>query len=278
MNEPTTLDDEHFDRFLALIYRVSGIRIPTTKRVLVSNRLRRRLRATGLPDFAAYYRHLTSPAGVAEMPFFLNEITTNETYFFRDPQQYEWFGDVLVPDLIAQAERRLRPRRLRVWSAAASNGAELYSAALCLKDHGGALAGWSLALLGTDLSEAVLAEARAGVYDARALRGVDERRKKLHFVHDPAQERWTLRPEIRTMATWKAHNLMQPLQGEAPFDCVFLKNVLIYFDAASKQVVARHVTEAVAPEGWLVLGPTEMIPDMLRTFRRVKPWLYQKTA
>ncbi len=278
MNEPTILDDAQFERFLTLIYRVAGISIPKTKRVLVSNRLRRRLTATGIADFAAYYAFLVSPSGAKEMPFFLDEITTNETYFFRDPHQYAWFADEFLKDMLDQAQRRLRPKRLRVWSAAASNGSELYSLAISILEQKGAFHGWTLELIGSDLSEAILQEARLGRYDAHALRLVDAERRKRYFDEEPGGQRWTVKPEVRAMARWKPHNLMKSLPGEPPFDCIFLKNVLIYFDANSKKAVARHMVEVMAPKGYLVLGPTEMIPQLLETLERRKPWLYQRPA
>jgi chemotaxis protein methyltransferase CheR len=167
---------------------------------------------------------------------------------------------------------------LRVWSAAASNGAELYSLAIQIEEKRAALLGWTLTLLGTDLSEAALAEARAGVYDERALRLVDLTRRKRFFKEEPGPARWKIKPELRAMPVWKVHNLLRKLEGEPPFDCVFVKNVLIYFDAESKKAVARHVLELLAPEGYLVLGPTEMIPQLLGGLERRKPWLYQKPA
>ncbi len=102
--------------------------------------------------------------------------------------------------------------------------------------HKALLVGWKLNLLGTDISTAALNAARTGSYDARALRLVDPADRALHFDHDPVRGRWTLKAEVRALATWKCHNLLQPLAtAEEPFDCIFLKNVLIYFDAESKQ-------------------------------------------
>src|SRR5262249_32661556 len=152
-----------------LIYRVAGIRIPGTKRVMVSNRVRRRLRATGIDTFSGYYTYLTSGAGGGEMPRFLDEITTNETYFFRDPHHFEWLGETFLPEVIRQGRLHQRPRSLRIWSAASATGEELYSIALKLFAHKHLLTGWKTTLLGTDLSGAVLDAARAGAYDARAL-------------------------------------------------------------------------------------------------------------
>src|SRR4051794_20400131 len=109
------LTDDEFTRFAALIYRVAGIRVPDTKRVMIANRLRRRLRGTGIATFAAYHAHLTSAAGAAEMPRFLDAITTNETYFYRDIHHFDWFGDTFLPEAIDQARAHRRPRGLRVW-------------------------------------------------------------------------------------------------------------------------------------------------------------------
>src|SRR5215470_6398243 len=99
----TELTDEEYQRFCGLIYRVAGIRIAENKRVMVGNRVRRRLRAIGINTFAEYYAFLTSQSGSDEMPLFLDAITTNETYFFRDPHQYEWLGETFLPELIQQA-------------------------------------------------------------------------------------------------------------------------------------------------------------------------------
>jgi chemotaxis protein methyltransferase CheR len=270
-----TLTDEELERFIALVYRVSGIRIPNTKKILVSNRVRRRLRANGIQGFSEYYAFLTSAAGAKEMPLFLDEITTNETFFFRDVHQYEWFNDKFLPEIARQSQARERPKRLRVWSAAASTGAELYSIAVRIHEQKQRFAGWTIQLLGTDLSGAALNSAREGAYDDRVLRLVDPAVRRRYFDHDPATERWSIKSEIRDMVSWKQHNLMEPLD-EAPFDCVLLKNVLIYFDAKSKETVAARVLKAVAPRGYLVLGPTEVIANLLAPLRKIETWLYQR--
>ena len=103
------LTDEEYEKFCSLIYRVAGIRIADSKRVMVGNRVRRRLRATGIPNFARYYAYLTSPAGNGEMPLFLDAITTNETYFLRDTQHYDWLSDVFLPEISQQAALRNDP-------------------------------------------------------------------------------------------------------------------------------------------------------------------------
>ena len=271
------LTNEEFAKFCGLIYRVAGIRIAENKRVMVSNRIRRRLRAVGITGFGEYYAHLTSPAGNGEMPLFLDAITTNETYFFRDPQHYEWLGESFLPEVAHQAAVRKRPRRLRIWSAACSTGEEPYSIALKLLERKPLLAGWRLTVLGTDLSGAVLDAARAGRYDARAVRLVEPALRQAFFDEDPKTQRFSIKPEVKALVTWKQHNLLSPLKEE-PFDCIFIKNVLIYFDQDSKQIVVRNLVASLAPGGYLVVGPTEGIYAMLDPLGKLKPWLYRKPS
>jgi chemotaxis protein methyltransferase CheR len=273
----TELTDEEFKRFCGLIYRVAGIRIADNKRVLVTNRVRRRLRATGINAFSEYYAFLISSGGAAEMPAFLDAITTNETYFYRDTQHYQWLADTFLPEISAQAAQRKRPRVLRTWSAACSTGEEPYSIALKLLSRRHLLSGWRVNVVGTDLSGAALASARAGVYDERAIHLIGPEERKRYFDEDDKARRWTIKDEVRSMVTWKLHNLLTPLREE-PFDCIFLKNVLIYFDTASKQAVVKNVLAAMARGGYLVIGPTEGIYTMLDPLTRLKPWLFHKLA
>jgi len=274
---PIELTDEEYRKYCGLIYRVAGIRIAENKRVMVGNRVRRRLRATGIPSFAEYYTYLTSPAGNGEMPLFLDAITTNETYFFRDPQHYDWLGETFLPEIVHEAGLRKRRQSVRIWSAACSTGEEPYSIALKFVEKKPAFASWKITILGTDLSGAALTAARAGYYDARAVRLVEPAQRQACFEFDPKTERFAIKPEVKSLVTWKQHNLLFPLKDD-PFDCIFIKNVLIYFDKESKQIVVKNLIGALAKGGYLVVGPTEGIYAMLDPLSKLKPWLYQKPA
>jgi chemotaxis protein methyltransferase CheR len=272
-----TLSETEFESYRALIYRLSGIRVQPTKQVLVANRLRRRLKVTGIASFDAYYRFLNSPEGRNEVANFLDAITTNETYFFRDPSQFEWLAGPFLDEILEEAAHGRRPKRLRIWSAAASSGEELYSVAMVLKENAQRLSGWRLELLGTDLSGAMLDTARAGRYDQRAMRLVEARRRAAFFripVDDPT--RWDVASEIKAMTKWRRHNLMFPLLSEEPFDLVFLKNVLIYFDHDSKEKVLKNVLGALRDRGCLVVGPTDAVSKFLTETNRERPWLFRK--
>jgi chemotaxis protein methyltransferase CheR len=270
------LTDGEYQKYCDLIYRVAGIRIAENKRLMVSNRVRRRLKATGISSFSEYYAFLTSASGAAEeMPLFLDAITTNETYFFRDTQNYDWFGDVFLPEIVQDASSRKRVKIARIWSAACSTGEEPYSIALKLLAKKPLLTGWRTTILGTDLSGAVLSAARTGTYDSRAIRLVEPALRTEYFDEESTSQRWTVKPKVKALVGWKQHNLLVPLKEE-PFDCIFLKNVLIYFDTDSKQSVVKNVIDALAKGGYLVVGPTEGIYTMLDALTKLKPWLYQR--
>jgi chemotaxis protein methyltransferase CheR len=271
------LTEEVFAKFIDLIYKVAGIKIPDTKKVMMSNRLRRRLRATGIADFQEYYRFLTSTSGALEMPLFLNEITTNETYFYRDVHHFDWLNESFFPQVAEEGRLCKRPKTLRIWSAASSTGEELYSIALRFLPLRSLFSGWSITFLGTDLSGAALEAARAGSYDERAVRLVTQAERTRYFDFDLNKQRWTVKGELKTLMTWKSHNLLRAI-NEEPFDCIFIKNVLIYFDSQSKQTATKHLIKSVAKGGFLVVGPTEGIYNMLEPLEKRKSWLYQRAA
>lgn len=272
-----TLNELEFERFRTLIYQLAGIRVAPTKQILISNRLRKRLKETGITTFENYYRHLTSPAGKAEVALFLDAITTNETYFFRDISQFEWLGGPFLDEIAQAVSKGTHTRRVRVWSAASSSGEELYTISMVLREHADQLAGWRLELLGTDLSQQVLDAARNGIYDERAIRLVTAARRSAYFQQDTATPgKWQVKADIRAMTRWKRHNLMNPLVGEEPFDVVFLKNVLIYFDNDSKEKVLRNVVSSIRPGGFLVVGPTDSVSKHLSLMTRERPWLFRK--
>src|SRR5581483_11385260 len=130
-----------------------------------------------------------------------------------------------------------------------------------------------LRIVGTDLSGAALAEARAGRYDERAVRHVATERRAAFFDEDKAAGTWAVKPEVKALVGWRQHNLLSPL-AEDPFDVIFIKNVLIYFDRDSKQTVVENLVTMMAAGAYLVVGPTEGIYNMLDMLERQKPWLY----
>jgi chemotaxis protein methyltransferase CheR len=270
------LTPDQFERFADYVYAKSGIRIPASKVTMLSNRIRRRLKARDFDDFDDYYRYLTGSASGRELEHFLDSITTNETSFFRTPHHFDWLKDEFLGEAVAQARRGARPRSLRFWSAGCASGAEPYTIAICLKENLYRLRDWELTVVGTDVSQEALREARAASFAPRALKSFDDPKElRRHFVKAEVEGRWQVRPDVRELVAFEYHNLMHPMAAP-PFDCVFIRNVLIYFDRASKKTAIKHLIRALSPGGYLVVGPSEGIYDMLHPLERQHPFVYRK--
>ena len=269
------LTPQQVERFGSFIYDRCGIRIDSKKVTLLSNRLRRRLHAGGFKDFDEYYRHLTSPQGSSELSAFLDAITTNETFFFRTSKHFEWLSDQWLGEVVREHREGRRKPSLKIWSAGCSSGAEPYSIAICLAENMFRLKDWKLEILGTDISQEILDTAVQGRFKARAIEGVSESQQRRFFRYSADSDDWQVQDSIRDRVRFERHNLIEPMRA-GPFDCIFIRNVLIYFDAESKGNVVKHLLNALKEGGYLVVGPSEGIFELLRPLRRVSPLIYQK--
>jgi chemotaxis protein methyltransferase CheR len=275
--EHQLLSPKQFKAFSDYIYDRCGIRMNANKVLLLSNRIRRRLKACAIASFDDYYRFLQSPSGIAEVENFLDVVTTNETFFFRTRKHFDWLRDKLINELVADYRDDKRPASLRIWSAACSTGAEAYSIAICLLENSYRMRDWSIQVLGTDISEETLGIAREGKYKSRTLESVSEKQRRRFFRHLPELDVWEVRPEVKQLVEFQHHNLVQLPPG-VKFDCIFVCNVLIYFDQESKSRVIENVLSALAVGGYLVVGPSEGISDLLDGLQKISPLIYQKVS
>jgi chemotaxis protein methyltransferase CheR len=270
------VSDVQLRQFAELIYRRTGIRVSPEKRLLLSNRLRRRLRETRIAGFGEYYRYLRRlEDDDPEWDAFCQEITTHETYLFRDEPQWDWFRNVFLAERAAAVRRGKMPPSLRIWSAACSTGDEPVTAACCIAACLPDFRRWRIQILGTDIGRGSLKQAAAAAFKSRAMRLVPEDYRRRFFTKESDALGWRARPILTDMLAFRQHNLMTPL-GEQSFDLVILRNVLIYFDAASKTTVVGNVRAAMRPGGVLMLGATEGVSDLVRDFQQLAPGLYQK--
>ena len=268
--------DAELALYAKLIYERTGVRISPQKQTLLSNRIRRRLRATGIEGFAEYYQHLKRlPPCDAEWDAFLQEITTHETYLFRDEPQWDWFRNVYLPGRAAENHGVAGPRSLRIWSAACSTGDEACTVACCIAARLPGFQNWKIAILGTDIGLGALQEARAGVFGERAMQHVPPECRRCYFTETRPGRAWQAKPVLTQMMAFRHHNLMEPLR-ERPFDLILLKNVLIYFDADSKRRVLASLLPLLQPGGMLIIGASEGVSDLLKNYVRIQPWLYQR--
>ncbi len=267
------------DRLLAkiadFVYQRTGIRLSPQKKALLSNRLRRRMRETGHKSFEEYFKYVQSiDESDPEWDAFLQEITTHETFLFRDEAHWEWFQDQFLAQLAKDARTGKRPRKLHIWSAACSTGDEPVTLACCIAAKLPNAHLWNIRILATDIGVGALEQAKQATFGTRAMGRVPEEYRKRYFTQLDDQ-RWQAKPMLTRWITYKQHNLLDPMR-EGPFDLVVLKNVLIYFDVESKKKVLAHVTKAMQPGAYLLTGAAEGIANIRGPLKRVYPWLFQK--
>jgi chemotaxis methyl-accepting protein methylase len=252
------LSDRHFRSLAELISTQVGIQLPEVKRTMVEGRLRRRVRALGLPDLAAYGRHLFENGGLdAEMTCLIDCVTTNKTDFFREPAHFEFLRDKAIPALV---DGRRGPARLKLWSAACSIGAEAYTMAMVLHDIAARRPSLDFAILGTDISTDVLHQAEKAIYPAEMVEPVPVtfRERYLMQARNPRRQEVRIVPELRRRASFRRLNLMD---ASYPFDrdvdVIFCRNVLIYFDKPTQRAVLGRLAGHLRPGGYLVVGHSE---------------------
>jgi chemotaxis protein methyltransferase CheR len=194
----------------------------------------------------------------------LDALTTNETTFFRDLEPFESLRRTVLPELI---ERRARTRTLSIWSAGCSSGQEPYSIAMSIREHFPELSTWTLSILGTDISPTMLERARRGRYGQLEVnRGLPAHLLVRHFTRVGVE--WEIEESIRRMVRFQRRNLITEWRGLPPFDLVFMRNVMIYFDVESKRDVLAHMHQQVAANGYLLLGSSETTYHLSDSFER----------
>ena len=245
-----------------LLKQRSGLVIGPDKLYLLETRLGPLLREHGLADLTALVAALRLSRPEPLTAKVVDAMTTNETSFFRDHAPFRTFREAVLPALL---ERRAARRRLRIWSAACSTGQEPYSIAMCLRELGATLADWTIEIVATDISERVLAKAAAGTFSTfEVQRGMPIQLLMKYFEQDGGN--WTLRDELRGMVQFRSCNLLGELSGLGQFDIVLCRNVLIYFDQATKGRVLAAIARRVAPDGLLMLGGAETTYGITEAF------------
>ncbi|MBI1684974.1 CheR family methyltransferase [Caulobacter hibisci] len=245
--------DIELDRFRDHLYRQTGMWFGETKRYYIERRLDERLAATGAADLGDYLAHLRTDPG--ERQALVNAFTVNETYFYREEHQLTCLGRSLLPDLVAT---RRAGDKVRIWSMPCSTGEEAYSIALWLLENWRMVDAYNIEIVGSDIDTQALEAARAGLFGERSLARLPQSVRDAYF--EPARRhRWKIIDDLRESVTFTAANLMDGpgLRDQGTFDVIFCRNVLIYFDDASRAVAARNLYDRLSPGGYLCLGHTE---------------------
>lgn len=268
--------DEDFERLCALSAQHAGIALSSSKRHMVYSRLVRRLRALRLPGFQQYCE-LLQDGDQGEVVQFVNAITTNLTSFFREPHHFEHLGSELLPYLL---ERRAKQRRLRIWSAGCSTGEEPYSIAMTVAECVPQRRDWDIRILATDLDTEVLAKAEAGIYERSRVASLDAKRLKRWFLKGKgkAENLVRVRSELRDLISFRQLNLNRPWPLRGPFDAVFCRNVVIYFDKPTQRILFDRFADITAADGYLYIGHSETLYRVCERYAPLGKTIYRRCA
>lgn len=267
------LTDRDYRRISELVRRQTGITLSDAKRDMVYSRLSRHLRRLGLNDFSSYCDLLAGDESGPEMKEFVNAITTNLTSFFREVHHFDYLEKTLLPDLMRS---RGTTRRLRLWSAGCSTGEEPYSMAMVIAES--VPPGWDIRILATDLDSNVLAIARRGIYDAARVKGVSPERLRRWFVKGQGLNAGQVRvaPRLRGLVEFRRLNLMGPWPMHGPFDAIFCRNVVIYFDKATQKELVERYADLLPGDGHLFLGHSETLYRLTDRLEHIGQTVYRR--
>ncbi|MDR7269258.1 chemotaxis protein methyltransferase CheR [Pelomonas saccharophila] len=266
------LGEATYQELAALMHEAVGLSFPAAKKPLIASRLAPRVQRLGLDSYEAYVALIAGGDDGGEFQMAVDLLTTNETYFFREPAHF---------DLLESELSHSRPQRLRLWSAASSFGDEAYSLAMLLSDlqqTGRIGADWSI--LGTDISERVLRSAVEAIYPEERLRHVTPERLKRYCLRgsEGSAGLVQMQARLREHVGFGQLNLCRPIEELGPFDAIFLRNVLIYFDAPTKQAVVERVLTQLRPGGLFFIGTAEGRVPGVAGLQVLSPGAFRKVA
>ena len=258
------MNSSDFDFVSGLLKRRAGIQLTTDKTYLLESRLAPLARKEGLASIEDLLQVVRSRRDERLISQIVDVMTTNETFFFRDKTPFELMKEVALPDLSSQ-----RKSRIRIWCAACSTGQEPYSLAMMLEDNPALTKGATVEIVATDISPRVLEKAKSGLYSQfEVQRGLPIQMMMKHFKQK--DDLWQISDKIRSMVTFREHNLMDQPTMFGKFDVVFIRNVLIYFDQPTKTQVLDRVSSVMNPGGYMLLGAAETVIGISKKFEAVK--------
>ncbi|OCN03174.1 chemotaxis protein CheR [Clostridium sp. W14A] len=262
------LTDREFQELVDFIRGNFGINL-SKKRLLIEARLFSVLAEKNISSFTEYFSLIRS--NPEELHTMMNRLTTNHTYFMREPRHFEFMKEVILPKL---TENRA-DKCLRIWSAGCSTGEEAYTAIMVMKEWFGPCSGWDYRILATDISTKVLDAARTGIYSADSLRNLPPGWEKRYFRKQEDQV-YLLSEEVKKEVIFRSLNLMDAFPFRQPFDLIFCRNVMIYFEQETKNKLIQKFYDSLKPGGYLLIGHSETVQRDTVPFRYIEPSIYQK--
>lgn len=270
------LPDRLFQQFSQLVYNQCGINLHEGKKALLQARLNKRLRLTGIRSYDDYYKLITSPGNSNEFIHFLDSVSTNLTFFFRESQHFD-FLDSIFPDLLALKQKE-GTTRIRVWSAGCSTGEEPYTLAMCILAHIQDAFRWDFRVLATDISTRTLEVATRGIYSEDKVQKVPPVMRQMHFRRTDENGRigYEVAPHLKRIITFRRLNLKDAYPFKGPFDFIFCRNVMIYFDKKTQEELVNKMAGYLAPGGYLFVGHSESLTGLSHNLTYIRPAVYRK--
>ncbi len=270
----TELRPNDFQKISQIVYQYSGIRLNSGKEELVRSRLMKRLRALGLNSFTAYLRYVGKDRTSQELQAMIDSLTTNKTSFFREKQHFDYMRSHIIPEL------KKRGSSVRVWSAGCSSGEEPYSIAMLLHDEWPDIILSDVRILATDICERVLSKAKSGEYDKETLQDLPPAYLLKYFSPKRSSSPKThgVQDNIRRMVRFAKLNLMDQWPMKGPFDLIFCRNVMIYFDSPTQRRLVQRFCDILVPGGHLLVGHSESLVSNSVGFRYIQPATYMKQS
>ena len=264
--------DDDFRRVQKVIGEYAGINLSEAKKSLVYNRLTKRLRGFEMRSFCEYLDYVDDHIE-EEFSHFVNAITTNLTFFFREEHHFDFLRDQELPRLL---ERNKASRRIRIWSAGCSTGEEPYSLAITVKEN--VPRGWDVKILATDLDFNVVNHGKEGVYEERRVEGMSKKRLNRWFRKGSGENEGKVRvvDELKELVTFKQLNLMHDWPMRGPFDLIFCRNVMIYFAKDTQKRLTDRYAKILVDDGHLVIGHSESLFKVSDHFKLIGKTIYQK--
>lgn len=271
------ISEEEFRKLRELLHTGFGIKLTEEKRTLVVGRLQKLIREKGGISFGAYYNLVVADQTGREMSELINRLSTNHTFFNREKDHFDYFKSVSLPEAVSRAKARGN-RDIRIWCAASSTGEEPYMLAMIMREFFGQdFKNWDLGLLATDISEKALAVAKDGIYSAERMKDLPNLLREKYF-RSRGQD-FEVIPALKQDVTYRRLNLINPeYPFKKPFEAVFCRNVMIYFDAATKDAVVAKIAQHLVPGGHLFIGHSESLGRQTPHYDYLRPAAYKRKA
>ena len=269
------LSKKEFQLFQEIIHRETGIHMSDKKKKLIVARLSKRLRALNLQNFTQYYEYLNDSTDADnEIVNLINRITTNKTNFFRENHHFDFLAHELFPQMIARSDLS-GARRLRIWSAGCSSGEEPYTLAMVAAEAFKSQRGWDIKILATDLDTEILQRAIEGVYPTQAVSPIPKEYLARYFMR--STDGYTAGNVLKSMITFRKLNLMDSaFPMKKPFDIIFCRNVIIYFDVPTKESLLSRFYQHLKEGGYMFIGHSESLMHMRDKYNYLKHTIYKK--